>query len=60
MEFWDGLWLNESFANYMGLVAMRDIIHPEWQCDLQVYLFIHFIILKLTIIRLLTIYNHSF
>lgn len=33
MEFWDGLWLNESFASFMGEVVVPNIIHPEWKSD---------------------------
>jgi aminopeptidase N len=33
MEWWDNLWLNEGFARWMELKAMRDI-HPEWKSDL--------------------------
>ena len=30
MEWWDDLWLNESFASWMGDKAV-DQLHPEWQ-----------------------------
>ncbi|GBG96093.1 M1 family metallopeptidase [Lactococcus termiticola] len=30
MQWWDDLWLNESFANNMEYVAI-DAIHPEWK-----------------------------
>ncbi len=30
MEWWDDLWLNESFASWMGDKAV-DQVHPEWQ-----------------------------
>ena len=30
MEWWDDLWLNESFANNMEYVSV-DAIHPEWK-----------------------------
>ena len=29
MEWWDDLWLNESFASWMGDKAV-DYLHPEW------------------------------
>lgn len=29
MEWWDDLWLNESFASIMEYIAL-DAIHPEW------------------------------
>lgn len=29
MEWWDDLWLNESFANMMEYLAV-DALHPEW------------------------------
>jgi tricorn protease interacting factor F2/3 len=34
MEWWDDLWLNESFATYMSYKAL-DSMHPEWQVMLQ-------------------------
>ncbi len=30
MEWWDDLWLNESFASWMGDKAV-DHLHPEWE-----------------------------
>ena len=30
MEWWDDLWLNESFASWMGDKAV-DYLHPEWE-----------------------------
>jgi len=30
MEWWDDLWLNESFASWMGTKAV-DWLFPEWQ-----------------------------
>ena len=30
MEWWDDLWLNESFASWMGDKAV-DFLHPEWE-----------------------------
>ncbi|KAL8286510.1 hypothetical protein RQP46_004527 [Phenoliferia psychrophenolica] len=30
MEYWDSLWLNESFATIMGEVIMIDQIEPTW------------------------------
>jgi len=30
MAWWDDLWLNESFASWMGTKAV-DALHPEWQ-----------------------------
>ncbi|MFQ6012401.1 MAG: M1 family metallopeptidase [Thermoplasmata archaeon] len=30
MEWWDDLWLNESFASWIGTKAV-DALHPEWQ-----------------------------
>lgn len=30
MEWWDDLWLNESFASMMEYIAV-DFVHPEWQ-----------------------------
>lgn len=30
MQWWDDLWLNESFASIMEYIAL-DAIHPEWQ-----------------------------
>ncbi|MBI4233622.1 MAG: M1 family metallopeptidase [Chloroflexi bacterium] len=30
MEWWDDLWLNESFASWMGNKAV-DALYPEWQ-----------------------------
>jgi tricorn protease interacting factor F2/3 len=34
MEWWDDLWLNESFATFMSYKAMHEI-YPEWQMDVQ-------------------------
>jgi len=34
MEWWDDLWLNESFATYMSYKAMH-AIYPQWQMDMQ-------------------------
>lgn len=31
MQWWNDLWLNESFANMMEYVAV-DAPHPEWRC----------------------------
>ncbi len=30
MKWWDGLWLNEGFADFMELVSAR-ALHPEWR-----------------------------
>ena len=30
MAWWDDLWLNESFASWMGDKAV-DVLHPEWE-----------------------------
>ena len=30
MEWWDDLWLNESFASWMGTKSV-DWLHPEWE-----------------------------
>ncbi len=30
MQWWDDLWLNESFASMMEYIAV-DAVHPEWQ-----------------------------
>ena len=30
MEWWDDLWLNESFASIMEYIAL-DAVHPEWK-----------------------------
>ncbi|KAG9244468.1 peptidase family M1-domain-containing protein [Calycina marina] len=30
MEFWDGLWLNEGFADWAQMYAL-DTLHPEWK-----------------------------
>ena len=30
MQWWNDLWLNESFANMMEYVAI-DVLHPEWR-----------------------------
>jgi puromycin-sensitive aminopeptidase len=30
MQWWDDLWLNESFASWMGTKA-ADALHPDWQ-----------------------------
>jgi aminopeptidase N len=34
MAWWDNLWLNEGFADWMETVA-ADALHPEWQKGLQ-------------------------
>ena len=31
MEWWDNLWLNESFATLMGEVIIPDRIEPSWR-----------------------------
>lgn len=36
MEFWDGLWLNESFATFMGEVVVTDMLYPEWNIEAEV------------------------
>jgi aminopeptidase N len=32
MKWWDGLWLNEGFAEYMQFIICGDIF-PEWELD---------------------------
>ena len=34
MEWWDDLWLNESFATYMAAKAMESV-YPEWEVEKQ-------------------------
>ncbi|OHA49128.1 MAG: hypothetical protein A2991_04120 [Candidatus Terrybacteria bacterium RIFCSPLOWO2_01_FULL_58_14] len=34
MAWWDGLWLNESFADFMAYKAL-DVLFPEWEVFLQ-------------------------
>ena len=34
MEWWDDLWLNESFADYMSCKAMQAVM-PEWDMETQ-------------------------
>ncbi len=36
MEWWDDLWLNESFATFMGYKAVHESF-PEWDVMLQYY-----------------------
>ena len=36
MEWWNDLWLNESFATYMSFKAM-EAVFPEWQMDIQYF-----------------------
>ncbi|MEM0154516.1 MAG: M1 family aminopeptidase, partial [Methanothrix sp.] len=36
MEWWNDLWLNESFATYMSFKAM-EAVFPEWQMDVQYF-----------------------
>ncbi|MBI2662771.1 M1 family metallopeptidase [Candidatus Woesearchaeota archaeon] len=36
MQWWDDLWLNESFATYMSYKAV-DHYYPEWELPLQYY-----------------------
>ena len=38
MAWWDDLWLNESFASWMGNKAV-DALHPEWRMWTQFLLF---------------------
>ena len=35
MKWWDNLWLNESFATFMGEVIIEDRIWPEWKVRSQ-------------------------
>ena len=34
MKWWNNLWLNESFANFMEYIAV-DALHPEWNIWLE-------------------------
>jgi len=34
MEFWNGLWLNEGFATFVGWLATESL-HPEWKVFAQ-------------------------
>lgn len=36
MQWWDGLWLNESFATFMAQKAVHEIF-PEWDYNLRFY-----------------------